>query len=845
MNAKLLQRISLWCSTLCLLLSGVSAQAVTPGSYMAYYTSAIDSSTQNYGIYIPNSYNNFQLHPVIFIGHGFGGHATNSFNSTQTTFAETNGWLLVQLEGRGNNFYDGVGEVDFIDVLAQLRTAYTLDENHLYFEGESMGATGAYRQGLRHPEFLAAVGGVDGFADYRSWYTQYYGPAANPSYVEPFRLPNLEMSSCVDVAENAKWQRLWMQVHDGDTSVLPANTLNLNAQLTALETPEGDYVHEMHEGPGGHVSSYDQLGLYNYFLTKSLNRYPLHVVCKTTQLKYGRMHWVGIDRIRTTNGFATVDAKIEAPTGGVTAVTVTTSNVLQYTLYLNGNLVDPTQSYTIVTDGASSPVYAGPAGTITMYATLDSMGNITSWTTVNPFPNVLHKTAAIEGPIGHAYTSSFVVVYGSDAADKSEADNFCSQWNSHMEAAITSRADSTITTADVAASNLILFGTANSNSVLSHVQPSLPIQVDSTGVTVGSKRYSGTNYGAYFVYPNPANTSKYIVISHKIVPGSQVKDLEALPWYWPDYVVFDTNLSAGPCIQSSLNYLPSTFVDAGYFDAYWNLLPTPSAPPAPTYLLAAGGNGTASLSWAASSGAVSYNVLRSTTNGAGYTTVTNGTGVTTTSFSDSGLAAGVTYYYVVQAVNAGGTSANSNQATVTFAPAAPTLSATAGNGTVSLIWTAPSGATSYALLRSTTSGSGYVAVTNASNLTSTSFTDTGLSNGTTYYYVVRASNSGGTSPNSNQASATPTLGLMITSGPAASASRTSAKITWTTNLTASGVVHYGTTMSLGKTVTGSSGVKSHAVTLGSLTRHTTYYYSVQSTTGGSTVTSTIKSFTTN
>jgi hypothetical protein len=87
-------------------------------------------------------------------------------------------------------------------------------------------------------------------------------------------------------------------------------------------------------------------------------------------------------------------------------------------------------------------------------------------------------------------------------------------------------------------------------------------------------------------------------------------------------------------------------------------------------------------------------------------------------------------------------------------PAAPTnLTATAGNAQVSLSWTGSAGATSYNVKRSTTSGGPYSNV--ATGVTSTSFTDTGLSNGTTYFYVVSAVNSGGESPNSNQASATP------------------------------------------------------------------------------------------
>jgi hypothetical protein len=176
-------------------------------------------------------------------------------------------------------------------------------------------------------------------------------------------------------------------------------------------------------------------------------------------------------------------------------------------------------------------------------------------------------------------------------------------------------------------------------------------------------------------------------------------------------------------------------------------------PSAPTGLSATAGNQQVSLSWIASTGATSYNVKRGTASGGPYTTVSS---PTTTSYTDTGLTNGTTYYYVVSAVNSYGESANSSEVSATplAPPAAPTnLTATAGNQQVSLSWTASTGTvTGYHVKRSTTNGSGY---TQVGAPTTNAYTDTGLTNGTTYYYVVTAVNAAGESGNSNQASATP------------------------------------------------------------------------------------------
>ena len=87
-------------------------------------------------------------------------------------------------------------------------------------------------------------------------------------------------------------------------------------------------------------------------------------------------------------------------------------------------------------------------------------------------------------------------------------------------------------------------------------------------------------------------------------------------------------------------------------------------------------------------------------------------------------------------------------------PGAPgSLSATPGSQQVSLTWTAANGAALYNIQRATVSGGPYTPI--QLDWPSTSFTDTGLTNGTTYYYVVTGTNAAGEGPASNEASATP------------------------------------------------------------------------------------------
>jgi hypothetical protein len=211
-----------------------------------------------------------------------------------------------------------------------------------------------------------------------------------------------------------------------------------------------------------------------------------------------------------------------------------------------------------------------------------------------------------------------------------------------------------------------------------------------------------------------------------------------------------------------------------------------TAPATPALSLAAA-DYAVNASWSGSTGV--YDLYRNETGcNAGFVKV--GNDLTGTTYSDTGVANGTTYYYQLVAQPSGNeacASAPSSCQSVTPAgapctpPAAPTgVTATVASATqINLSWTAASGATEYRIYRATTSGGPYTQVGTA---TGTTFSNTGLTCNTAYYYVVR-SYASCESGNSTQASGTTSActGNVLTNGVAVTglSGATGSQQTWT------------------------------------------------------------------
>ena len=213
---------------------------------------------------------------------------------------------------------------------------------------------------------------------------------------------------------------------------------------------------------------------------------------------------------------------------------------------------------------------------------------------------------------------------------------------------------------------------------------------------------------------------------------------------------------------------------------------TPMAPPsAPTSLVASAGNAQVTLTWAApsSNGGVAvrnYNVYRGTAAGSETLQVSLGNVLT---FTDTGLTNGQTYFYKVSAMNSVGEGPLSSEASSTPAtvPSAPTMSsAVPGNAQVVLTWAAPSSnggssVSGYKIYRGSAAGGETLQATLGNVLT---YSNTGLTNGQTYYFKVSAINSLGEGPQSNEVSSTPASTPSSPLSLAASAGSAQVTLTW-------------------------------------------------------------------
>jgi pimeloyl-ACP methyl ester carboxylesterase len=560
------------------------------------YRSPLDDSMQAYGVYLPDSPPpRSSGYPAVLHGHGYGWRVSTGFGSFNREWADRHGWVLINVNARGPNFYEGVGDFETLKVVEHAAAQFGLDRDRIYMTGGSMGGTGALRHGLRHPDVFAAVMGVDGWTDYRLWHKHWYARTDARDLIEEFRRPLLQAASPLYWTERGELGAIGHIVDGGDTIVWPENGLRLYEALreAQIENPSA-FDHKLIFNPKlGHGRGTDYRAIYDFFRGRRRVEQPRGFHVETTVLPHGELYWGRVDELH-----------IDGMTGGVRAeadgdlVTAHTSNLDAFTLFLRAGPAGQQESVRVYADGL--PCYAGPPETLSLRAQRSEAGRLVGWQVGLPQRRPV-KRPDLAGPVGDAFVRPFVVAWGTEgrpaevARHRLEAQQFARDWNAFMVhgPGVEAAPETDLSPADLATHSLIIFGTLDSSVVLQRADAAreFPVRVRSNGVTVrdpqnGDRRYVGEQFGALMVSPNPlTDFSTYIVVANRRFftkpdggsPQLLGYDLEKLPWAYPDYLVFNNDQSQLPHVLNVNNKPPVTcydagyFVEAGFFDDHWQI----------------------------------------------------------------------------------------------------------------------------------------------------------------------------------------------------------------------------------------------------------------------------------
>ena len=291
-----------------------------------------------------------------------------------------------------------------------------------------------------------------------------------------------------------------------------------------------------------------------------------------------------------------------------------------------------------------------------------------------------------------------------------------------------------------------------------------------------------TDLAGYRLYRRPAGGTW---------PTTATKELPGTATTWTDTTVtnntsYDYRLTA---IDTTGNEsTPSTAVTATP-----NPAPGTTAPATPTGLSATAGDATVALAWTANTETdlAGYHLYRRPTGGTWPTTATKELPGTATTWTDTTVTNNTSYDYRLTAIDTTGNestpstavTATPNPGPDTTAPATPTgLSATAGDATVALAWTAntETDLAGYRLYRRPTGGTWPTTATKALTGTATTWTDTTVTNNTSYDYRLTAiDTTGNESTPSTAVTATPKA-----AGPCDSTSTYSSSVLATSGLRA-------------------------------------------------------------
>ena len=470
-------------------------QMLEPGPQVLTFFSEVDDTDQPYALYLPEHFDASKEYPLVISLHGAG---SNHRLNLRRVFGKSNApgendveasryfpewenenYIVASPYARGTMGYQGVAEEDVMDVLADVRRRFSIDENRTYLTGLSMGGGGTLWTGLTRPDIWAAIAPVC------------------PAPPEGTRA----------LAPNALNIPVYLFQGGADPVVNPDDVRAWAKRLKELGTNV-----EYTEYPGvGHNSwekAYADGQIFDWFDQYRRDPHPDRVRFATRRYKYDSAYWVQFDAL-TPGTLARIDAAFTAPN----QMKVTTADLDGFTLHLAEHpRVTAGRPMTVRIDGQPLQVQAADS--------LSFSRREGGWVAEKYEAPRRAKRPGAEGPMSEAIAGRHIYVYGT-GGDPSEEELARRQaravkaatWSVYRgpfwrRVKVFPRvvADKDVRASDLETSNLILFGTQQTNSLIERFSERLPFRFKS----------SPDEYGLAYVFPVGG---RYVLVS------------SGLPWW--------------------------------------------------------------------------------------------------------------------------------------------------------------------------------------------------------------------------------------------------------------------------------------------------------------------------
>ncbi len=549
------------------------------------YVSKIDGSVQPYALVLPASVagDTGRKHRLDIWYHGRG-EKLNEINfladhqKSAGEFAPPD-VIVLHPYGRycnGNRF---AGEVDTFEALESVKRGYAVDDNRIFVRGFSMGGAACWMFATHHAGLWAGAAPGAGFSETAGflhitdlstipWYQQdlWHWYDSTDRAVNLFNCPTVAYSGELDGQKQAAdmMQKALADVGIDMTHIIGAGAHHNYVPAAKLELDR-------------RLESIAERGR---------NPAPSEIRFSTYSLRYNKMFWLEVDAMEHHWQKATINARLIDPAPAsnneklahraiidVTGV----ENVSAFTLSFPPGLAPLKQ--VSVTIGGKETGFFGP---ITSDRSLVSHYHLAAngWT-LGPMPvEGLQKSHGLQGPIDDAFMDSFIMVKptGKPMNEKTaawvakEQAHAIEHWRKQFRGEARVKDDTAITDADIAGSNLVLWGDPSSNAVLAKVAARLPIHWDGTSITFGKQSVSAATHVPVLIYPNPLNPRRYIVLNSGFTFREYDYENNARQTpKLPDWAI--VNVEIPPTAQS-----PGGIEAASFFDEHWQL--SGNVPPA-------------------------------------------------------------------------------------------------------------------------------------------------------------------------------------------------------------------------------------------------------------------------